>query len=400
MSRKVVLFLCLSGILCLQSAWPQQSLAFQARTLPRIAASLAGDLAVAHVYVVTRPANSSDNQINAFSVDLLGRLTRVQGSPFSFDDQSMSVNGDKLLALNRTQPLIDSYSIAADGQLTYLTSTDWSKDNPSDCGAAAWLFPDRSGTDVYTMEFQGDCSNNTYQSFQVQKAGAVDYLGVANGGAGSFFGIYLPASFLGNNQFAYEATNDACLYYTVWTFARSASGLLSQVDAGATLPAPPDGYRTYIPTQLATDSTNHVAIALAPANPPGCAAVPPQIGSFTADASGNLTTTNTSATMPTTVVTSVNDMSISPLGNLLAVGGTGGLQVFHYNGGNPPTQATAALTTDTINQMFWDRFGHLYALSQDTGKLHVFIVGLGIAREAPGSPYAITAPQYLAVQSR
>jgi hypothetical protein len=370
------------------------------RIVPPIFAVLAGDLSVAHVFIAARPANSSNNQINAFSADLLGRLTPVQGSPYFFDDGSMSVNGDQLLGLNRTQPNIDAYSIASDGQLSSLASTDWAANNPSDCGAAEWLFSDRTGASVYAMEQDGECANNTYQSFGVNTAGALSYLGVANGGAGSFSGVHLPASFLGNNQFAYEATNNSCLYYSVWNFTRASNGLLAQGTGATTLPAPPEGFRIYIPTQLATDATNHVAIALWPANPPGCSNAPQQIGSFTADASGNLTTTNTSATMPTTIISNVSDMKISPSGNLLAVAGSNGIQIFHFNGADPPTSDTGALTTDAITQMFWDRFGHLYAISPTAGKLHVFNVNAVLAQEALGSPYSISAPQYLAVQSR
>jgi len=401
MSPNKVLLGCLGGIFCLLTAAGQQvEPSLRVRIVPPLG-SLMGDLAVAHVYVSARPANSSNNQINAYSADLLGRLTPVEGSPYFFDDQSLSINGQQLLALNRTQTLIDAYSIGTNGGLTFLASTDWAKDNPSDCGAAAWLFPDRTGANVYTMEYDGDCANNTYQSFAVTNGSTLNYLGVANGGAGSFSGVDLPASFLGNNQFAYAATNNSCMYYSVWAFARASSGVLSQANAGATLPTPPDGFRIYIPTQLTTDPSNHVAIALVAANPPGCSATTPQqIGSFTADASGNLTTTNTSANMPSTVISSVNDMKISPAGDLLAVGGTGGLQIFHFNGANPPTAYTAALTTDPINQMFWDQFGHLYAISQTAGKLHVFSVTSSAAQEAPGSPYSIDAPQYIAVQSR
>lgn len=401
MSSKMVLLSCLGGILCLQTGGGQDAeSSIRLKIVPPLG-SLMGDLAVAHVYIVARPANSSNNQVNAYSADLLGRLTPVSGSPYFFDDQSMSINGHELFALKRTQTVIDAYSIAPNGELSYLTSTDWAQNNPSDCGAAAWLFPDRTGASAYAMEYDGDCANNTYESFAPQKGGALNYLGVANGGAGSFSGVYLPASFLGNNQFAYEATNDSCMYYSVWSFARAGSGLLSQANASATLPTPPDGYRIYIPTQLATDPSNHVAIALWASNPPGCSVTAPQqIGSFTADASGNLTTTNTSANMPPTIVTGVNDMKISPAGNLLAVGGTGGLQILHFNGADPPTTYTAVLTTDPINQMFWDRFGHLYAISQTAGKLHVFCVTASTAQEAPGSPYAINAPQYIAVQSR
>jgi hypothetical protein len=124
------------------------------------------------------------------------------------------------------------------------------------------------------------------------------------------------------------------------------------------------------------------------------------IGSFAADANGNLTTTNTSASMPGTAVTAINDLKISPAGNLLAVGGTGGLQVFHFNGANPASLYTDLLTTDTINQMFWDCSNHIYAISQAANKLYVFTVTASTYQEAPGSPYTIDQPQSLAVQSR
>jgi hypothetical protein len=401
MSPKIVLLSCFCGILSLQTARGQQDeYSIRLKVVPPILGALAGDLAVAHVFVTARPANTSSNQINAFSADLLGRLTPVQGSPYFFDDGSMSVNGNRLLALNRTQPNIDSYSIATDGQLNAATSTDWAANNPSDCGTAEWLFPDQTGASVYAMEQDGDCANNTYQSFGVQQSGQLSYLGVANGGAGSFSGVHLPASFLGNNQFAYEATNNTCMYYSVWNFARASSGLLTVGTGATTLPTPPEGFRIYIPTQLATDPANHVAIALWAANPPGCSTAPQQIGSFTADASGNLTTTNTSSNMPSTVISNVSDMKISPAGNLLAVGGSNGIQIFHFNAADPPTSDTAALTSDPITQMFWDRFGHLYAISATAGKLHVFNVNAAVAQEAPGSPYPIDVPQYLAVQTR
>jgi hypothetical protein len=141
-------------------------------------------------------------------------------------------------------------------------------------------------------------------------------------------------------------------------------------------------------------------MALEAANPPGCSNLSPQIGSFTADANGNLTTTNTSATMPSTALTSVYDLKLSPVGNLLAVGGVGGLQIFRFNGAEPATSYTPVLTTDTINQMFWDNANHLYAISQAANKLHVFTVTGGTYEQAPGSPYTINDPQYLAVQAR
>ncbi|MGA8621867.1 MAG: hypothetical protein WB660_25500 [Candidatus Sulfotelmatobacter sp.] len=58
---------------------------------------------------------------------------------------------------------------------------------------------------------------------------------------------------------------------------------------------------------------------------------------YTADSSGELTTTSTMANMPKTAVTELLDMSMAPSGRLLAVSGTTGLQVFHFNGSSPIT---------------------------------------------------------------
>lgn len=352
-----------------------------------------------YVYVSNTPANSSNNYINEYAVAPNGRLTVIDGSPYYAEETDITVAQDKLFGIDKDVPSIDAFSIGADGAITYLTSTDYAQFNPGDCGGAGWLFPDRSATDIYAMEFDGDCANNTYESFATEQSGSVANLGVVNGGAGSFNGVYLPAAFLGNNQFAYEATNNSCMYFAVSAFERISNGLLTSASAKTTLPAAPDGYRAYYPTMLATDATNHVAITLWPVNPPGCSTAAQQIGVFTADANGNLTTTDTSATMPSTLVGSVDDLKISPVGNLLAVAGSAGLQVFHFNGASSVSAYTNLLTSDPITEMFWDRYGHLFALSQSTNKLHVFNVNQLTATEAPGSPYVINAPIHLAAYS-
>lgn len=387
MTGKLILSGCLSAALCVSALWGPES---QAQTSGSPAA---------YVYVSSRPANSSNYEIQAFSAGSDGRLTPVSGSPFAFDDSSLTINGSKLFGANRTAPNLDAYSIAADGSLAYLTSTDYAQFNPSDCGSVGALFSDPSGTNVYAMNYNGDCANNTYQSFAIhQTTGALKYLGTANGGAGSFDGAYQPLTFIGGDHFGYQATNNSCMYYSVWAFHRM-NGLLSDSSASTTLPAPPSGYRIYIPAMTAADHLNHVAIAMMAANPPGCSAdVHAQIGSFSADTNGNLTTTNTSATMPTTAIVNVYDMKVSPAGDLIAVAGAEGLQVLHFNGANPPTSFTGLVATDPISQMFWDKYGHLYAISQSAGLLHVFNATSSGVHEAPGSPYPVAAPDYLAVQ--
>ena len=153
---------------------------------------------------------------------------------------------------------------------------------------------------------------------------------------------------------------------------------------------------------LATDPVNHVAIALWPVNPPGCSIAPLQIGVFNADSAGNLTTTDSSATMPSTLVGSVDDLKISPSGDLIAAAGSAGLQCFHFNGANPVTAYTPVCSLQRLHQrnVLGPQRTPLRFVGPSTNKLHVFNVNAITATEAkPGSPYVINAPIHLAVQS-
>ena len=101
--------------------------------------------------------------------------------------------------------------------------------------------------------------------------------------------------------------------------------------------------------------------------------------------------------MPATKVGNLNDFWMSPSGKLLAVAGESGLQIFHFNGGNPITPYTGLLTSSNITQMFWDKDNHLYALSTVEGKLYVFTVTPTGYTQAPGSPYSIPNSVYVVV---
>jgi WD40 repeat protein len=149
-----------------------------------------------------------------------------------------------------------------------------------------------------------------------------------------------------------------------------------------------------------------VAVAVQPVDNTSLQPVGPyQLATYVADSSGNLTTTSTNSNMPTSAVTnsasnSLTGIAISPSGSLLAVAGTGGLQVFHFNGANPITAYTGPLTNDEIDQISWDKNNHLYAISQSKGKLYVFTVSATTYSQASGSPYAITNPGNLVVLSQ
>ena len=388
-SFKLLLCLCLVAVMRAPMAHGQE------------AAATSSSMPVAYVFVSSATAAGHPNVVHVYGISASGQIEHVTGSPFPADDNVLAVAGGKLYGINQSKTNIDGYTIEATGALHAIGSTDYASYNPSGCGAAGWIFPDRTGADLYAMNFDGDCSNNTMQSFRMEASGDLTYLGSAQGGAGSFSGVYLPLSFIGDNKIGYEAVNDDCMYYTTWAFERTTNGDLDSIDTSAPMPPPPPGYNIYIPMFSAAAPSNYIAIAMDAAVPPGCSqGVPVQIGSFTSDAQGNLSSTNTWEDMPDTAITSVQDMKISPAGNLLAVGGTGGLQVFHFNGAHPPTHYTGALTKDPVSQMFWDNANHLYALSPSTGKLRIYTITATSLSEAKGSPYAIANPLYIAVQPR
>jgi hypothetical protein len=386
--------ICLMTTLCMTAAFAQlTSTPAEAQTTEAAASA-----PVAFVYVSSNPNGSSTNEIHGFAAAANGKLTPVSGSPFRDDVTSMATNGKYLYASTRNGIYVAGFAIEANGALRWSASTDIVKYNQGDCGSSGPLFLDHTGASLYDMEFDGDaCSNNSYQSLATNTpSGRLRNIG--SGASGEWF--YLPATFIGNNVYAYTAV---CLYDMYWEiagFKRSSSGLLSQININTPTPAPKTG-DFFCPSQTAADLTNHVAITVQPVNqnsfsPDG----PAQLATYTAGSSGNLSTTSTVGNMPATSVGTVTGIGMAPSGKLLAVAGTAGLQVFHFNGASPITHDTGLLTKDQVDQVFWDNDNHLYAISQSAGKLFVFTVTPTSANQAVGSPYTISNPLDLAVQPR
>jgi hypothetical protein len=352
------------------------------------------DSPVAYVYVSSTLKGGNVNEIEGFAAASNGELTAVSGSPFQENVTNMAANGTYLFATNSSGTAIFSFWIESDGALRYAATTDTARAN--DCNVLGPLFLDRTGTSLYDMEFDGSgCSNNTYVTFNVDKSnGRLKDPGNSSGNDW----LYLPASFIGNNVYAYSADCIEDMYWGIYGFQRSADGLLTEISIKAAPPTPPSGY-FYCPSMAAADATDHVAVAMQPVNQEDFSPDrPPQLATYTADAKGNLSTDSTRSNMPKTSAVSVTDMKISPSGKLLAVGGTGGLEVFHFNGSKPITSYTEILKKDQIDQLFWDNRDHLYAISNAGNKLYVFTITPTSYSEAPGSPHTISHPQNVVVQ--
>lgn len=331
---------------------------------------------VAYVYVACTPQNSKTNQIVAYTAAANGSLTSMPGSPFPENVYAMAVNGKYLMAASVAAQDINAYNIAPDGALTFAASTNYAQyNNPTNpCGSAGQIFFDHSGATLYAQEFDASdaCTNTVYASFAVAKAtGDLTYLGLAN--AGAFPCAYTAAYFIGNNVYAYSAATSGCMYCAYNVLQRSNSGLLSFFNSQFNLPTPPPGASSFLPDLVVADSTHHLAVIMQPANPPRCAPGPLQLASYTVDSNGNMNTNNTYKNMPASLIASPYDMKMAPSGKLLALAGQEGLQVFHFNGANPIKPYTGLLTSDPINQMFWDDKNHLYAISYNSAKLLVFI---------------------------
>lgn len=355
---------------------------------------------VAFIYVSGASARPGVNILHAYSAAANGRLTAIPGSPFADNLYNMAVNGKYLFGLNRNGIYIAQFFIEPNGALRWKQSIKPSQYDQSGCnGPIGPLVLDHSGSTLYVeLNDFFNCGSDVYQSFQVERpSGNLKFLG-NNRDLGLFSG---PISFIGNNVYAYGAE---CDFYVglfvpiISGFQRQANGNLG-AGAGGPIPASqqPDRY-LFCPLGTAADATNHVAIAMQLEDtytdlPSG----PVRLAAYTADSSGNLSTASTYVNMASSAVGAIS-LSMAPSGKLLAVSGPGGLQVFHFNGGNNITHYTGALTRTAVLQSFWDNANHLYAI--DGSKLYVFTITPTSVSQAPGSPHALPGAQNLIVQPK
>jgi hypothetical protein len=372
---------------------------------------------VAHVYV------GSGSHILAFSSAANGKLTPVPGSPFNYSLSLMGANGHYLFGFEPSSVIIDSFSMAANGALKKAATLNTETFNAdSTCPLTYWngqgLRIDHSGEDLYNAAIPAQFPCRTwYQSFRIDNAnGELTFLG----NAGDVFLGGPSINVLGNNQFVYSPDcaaafgNGPSPQVTVFQRLSSGEGELVTANAGVTIPAAPidtsdgsTGY--YCPLAMATDPTNHAAMTLQAVDyndDDGTTYGPVVIATFTADAKGNLKTTSTYKNMAVSepgggpTGAPGGSMRMSPSGKLLAIGGSG-LELFHFNGGNPATKYKLLLTTDNIGSILWDNDNHMYVLGTDTkgaGKLWVYTVTPTSVTEAPGSPYSITNAGGMVVQ--
>ncbi|MCU1313664.1 MAG: hypothetical protein JWM54_1421 [Acidobacteriaceae bacterium] len=346
---------------------------------------------VAWVYVSSILGTTGSSEVYGYSAAPNGALTALAGSPYAVDAGKMAVNGKYLFGSMLNNVDVNTYLIETDGALRYAATTDVLTPNKG-CGSAGPLFLDHSGATLYNFDYLGgSCANNTFEAYGVVKStGNLTFLG----DAGDNVELNGALTFTANNTYAYGSD---CYHFSpaIYGFKRNSNGSLATLNIN---PPYPKATSSWCPYLAAADPANHLAIPMLPLYGYGSTGTAYQLAAYSVDGAGNLTTTSTSATMPKVAVGSVTVLGMAPSGKLLAVGGSTGLQVFHFNGASPITRYTGPLTTSYIDEVRWDNANHLYAISQRAKKLWVFTVTPTGFSQAPGSPHTINTPLGVIVQ--
>jgi hypothetical protein len=342
--------------------------------------------------------------VYGFSASSAGQLSAIPGAPWKPAGQIVGSTASKFFTLG--QDLIHSYGIASSGalqsQLAQMPIFDYTG---SDCGGGTsgqdGAVLDHTGKYIYVMlddGFRDNESCGAYQTYIINSDGSFSFdgetqiTGPESAESGGVSGFGLP-SILGNETFAYalyQAGGPPENEYYLG-FQRESNGTLDyEPNMKVTAPTDPNNY--YVPLAFdASPAANTFAVQLYP----GWTA-PPQLGVFTVNSSGNLSSTNTSSNMPTSSFDSPST-TFSPSGDFLVACGAGyggnGIEIYKTNGANPLTLYKTVLTSTPIDHVAWDSSNHLYAISKSDNELYVFTVTrTSVIQDAAwsiGAPYSM-----------
>lgn len=350
------------------------------------AASAAPPTPVADLYVQTSKG------VNVYTVNAAGQLALLAGSPFAQVGQMEAVNGGHFLISVGTDYL-HSYKIepngAVGGQLSVINTASY---GGGDCGTTEGpSLLDHTGQ-YFSVALAGNFNCSALQTYKVAVNGEFTFLGDAMSTNGSESGVppVQVFTYSSNDLLAYGFQSLEGATIPLGYKRGMAGDLMEDPNFAETGPKPnPSDNTPYAPVRMAADPASHLAAVMNQpfgANPYSDF----ELASFTIDNStGALNSTNTYANMPTLQVYPTS-IGMSWSGTLVAVGGTTGLQVFHFNGASSATADGGVLLPNVeVDQVAWDKNNHLFALSYSTGKLYVFTAASDGTMEPAGSPYNV-----------
>jgi hypothetical protein len=351
---------------------------------------------IATVYVshISSNAAGAPNVVSAWAADSTGRLSAISESPFRADAVNMAVNGKYLFANSVDGTSVNTFRMSSSGALSKVDTIKAINYSPSACQQPTDVTLDHTGSTLYVFSaFYGthtDCPTDpVFQSFQINKtSGALTFLGNTK----SDYLYSLPLRLASGNNYAYEASGE-----TIFGFKRETNGDLTYYDTTTHFPTPPAG-QYYNPFYATADPKNNLAVILQRIDSTTAVNYPANVAVYTISSTGTLTTSSTYSNMPKLSIGIPYYSAMSPSGKLLAISGSSGLLVVHWNGSSPVTLYTHLLATGPIGNLYWDNNDHLYAVG--SGKLYVFTVTPIGYSQAPGSPHLVFGAAGLTVQPK
>jgi hypothetical protein len=354
---------------------------------------------VAYIYVSSN-YSGSNNRVVGYAANANGQLTQISGSPWSDNLYYLATNGTYLFGTSNVPDSVGknifSYRIGSNGALHYIGATNIrSSASANACDYAADLLLDHTGSYLYIYATEAYCNSEAaYVSYAVNKSsGGLNYLGVTQGNA---FGLDAPLTMAADNVYAYTSP-DYDQYGTICGYKKQSNGSLVENNGGSycdITPWPsgtPSNWGAEYGGIVTADPTNHLAMNILYYDQNGTPHNKIETIAINTT-NGTLTSSSTFSNMPETAVENVTALAMSPSGQLLAVSGGNGLQIFNFNPSGQATQNTGLITRSPITQMYWDNSNHLYAISNADNAIHVFTVTPTSATEVQGSPWSVPHP--------
>jgi len=328
----------------------------------------------AYVYIQIQGPEGS---VYGFSASSTGRLSAIPGAPWK--PTGLIIGDNKYLLVTMGLDNLHSWAIDANGAIGGALESNPDTDFGDECdaGSNVGAVLDHTGQYVYVLQQNGGTDPcMAYKSFQISNQyseGVFDGVGVTEANPAPGGGDGLP-SILGDESFAYADQYDGHLN-SIIGFQRESSGALNLI--GTMNPTFP-GSATYTPYHPDASPAGDYVVLQEYADNSGMG----QLGSFTVDSAGNLSSTNTAETMPDSPFY-ITGTTFSPSGSLFVTwadngGGSSGLgngiQIYSFNGAAPLTPYKTLLSGTPIDQVAWDSSNHLYAISKSDNELYVFTV--------------------------
>lgn len=357
---------------------------------------------VAYVYVAEDyPTPTSTSPITAYAASPDGRLTPMQGSPFTQTSGFMAgTDGSHFITLDNNYQTTHQYLHVYDAAPSGVIGKEvFKQDMHGWCAQEVGAEFDHTGQYVYVLD-DPQCGRGIQCFALNHTTGALTFAGSVDVNPP----LEALPTFSGNDKFAYLITNSPdsgppCPTYTFQGLGKETSGALEDISFIETDPTPPAEYSTYQAFQqglVTDDPTNHLAAEMYFGDQT-CDSSEDRLVSYTVESNGNIVSTNKWEDMPQVGPVpagyeALNSlMKSNPAGTVLAVTIGGLVQFFHFNGAAPITPFTGVIgnpnVKESINYISWDNANHLYALDSVDGKLHVYTVTKTGGSETPGSPY-------------